>query len=259
MYYAISLNSILPVRSESRESSEMVTQLLFGETCIVREVDNSFVRIENTSDAYTGWVDKKMLTEISEDDYNRLENSPMFRTNIAMADTFCLSERSMYHLSLGSRLPFFSHETNKFEIAGKTFQIHPSFVNYITTYSKENIVPVAMLFLNSPYLWGGKNVLGIDCSGFVQVVYSLNGYTLPRDASDQVRKGQEINSLEEAEVGDLLFFEKQEKITHVGIYLGDDKVIHASGKVRVDKVDMQGIYNEEISEYTHKLASIRSI
>lgn len=259
MQYAIFLNTILPVRSEAKESSEMVTQLLFGETCTILGEESSFLKIQNSFDNYQGWVDEKMLTKISEDVYSELNKSPIFRINTPIADLFCLTDRSIYRLSLGSRLPFFDHETNQFEIAGKTFQIHPSFVTYISTSCKENIVQTAMLFLNTPYLWGGKNIFGIDCSGLVQIVYSLNGFTLPRDASIQATEGKTIDSIENAQKGDLIFFEKNKKIIHVGIYLSENKIIHASGKVRIDKIDEKGIYNDEISGYTHRLSCIKSI
>lgn len=259
MKYGIFLNTALPVRSEAKESSEMVDQLIFGDTCIITEEIDNFYFIKNTFDAYSGWVDKKMLSIIPVEVYQELLDAPVFRTNVPVADIFCLTDKTIYRLSLGSRLPLFDHETNKFEIDGKVFQIHPSFVTYITHSDKKNIEATAMLFLNAPYLWGGKNILGIDCSGFVQLTFALNGFWLPRDASMQIEVGLEVASLLEAQIGDLLFFEKQGKVSHVGIYLGDGKIIHASGKVRLDRVDGEGIYNQELSVYTHKIASIRRI
>jgi len=259
MEFGIFLNSVLPVRSEPEESSEMVTQLLFGEFCHVLDEKNGFVRIENYFDNYRGWVDKKMLFEINKDIYDKLKAAPVFRTIVPVADVFCLSEKSIYHLSAGSLLPFYDHEKSSFTIVDKKFQIHPTFVSYLPGSSKENILQTVMLFLNTPYLWGGKNIFGIDCSGFVQVVYSLHGFTLPRDASMQAKEGSEIGSIAKAEPSDLFFFEKNERITHVGIYMGDGKIIHSSGKVRVDKVDEKGIFNEETNGYTHSLAAIRRI
>ncbi|MDU1906619.1 MAG: C40 family peptidase [Dysgonomonas sp.] len=259
MIYAIFLNTTLPVRAEASEKSEMVTQLLFGEFCRIIEEKDSFVKIENYTDKYIGWADKKMLHPITEDIYNELSCSAIFRTNMPIADAFCMTDKSIYHLSAGSLLPFYDHEKSSFEIAGKTFQIHPSFVTYIPLQSKENIIPTCMLFQNSPYLWGGKTIFGIDCSGFVQTVFALNGYALPRDASVQAHQGEIISTLQQAQPGDLFFFRKNENITHVGIYLGEDKIIHASGKVRIDKIDEKGIFNEETREYSHDLASIKRI
>lgn len=259
MRYAVFLNTVLPVRAEAKESSEMVTQLLFGETCKIIDEKGSFCKVTNCFDGYAGWVDQKMLSEIDESTFDRLIVYPVFRTNVPVADVFCLTDKAFYRLSFGSLLPFYNYEKSTFEIAGKAFQIHPSFVTYVSASSKENIIETARIFLNTPYLWGGKNILGVDCSGFVQVVYSLNGFALPRDASVQENDGKFIEALSEALPTDLCFFEKNAKITHVGLYMGDGKIIHASGKVRIDKIDEHGIYNDDISAYTHKLATIKRI
>lgn len=259
MQYAININTVVPVRAEARESAEMVTQLLFGDICSIEEISGSFVKIINYGDRYEGWVDKKTLSEISETQYLELTIAPIFMTCVPIVDAFCLTDKTIYHLSAGSKLPFYDIDTNSFNIAGKRFQIHPSFVTYLTSSSKGNIIPTAMLFLNTPYLWGGKNIMGIDCSGFTQIVFSMNGYQLPRDASEQAHAGSKINTLAEAQASDLLFFEKQGKITHVGIYLGDEKIIHSSGKVKIDNVDEKGIYSRELSQYTHNLCAIKRI
>jgi len=259
MDYAIFLNMMLPVRAEASEASEMVTQLLFGESCRILNEKDSFVEIENYQDKYRGWVDRKMLTPISIDIFNNLAQSPLFRTIVPIADVFCMNDKSIYRLSAGSTLPFYNYENSDFEIAGQRFQIHPSFVTYLPGASKDNIIASARLFINTPYLWGGKSILGIDCSGLTQVVYSMNGYDLPRDSGVQAKEGIGIKSLTDAEPTDLLFFSKNEKNTHVGIYLGNNKIIHASGKVRIDKVDEKGIYNEDIMQYTHNLSVIKRI
>lgn len=255
--YAIYLNTVLPVRANPDERSEMVTQLLFGQTCKILEICGSFSKIKDSDDGYEGWVDSKMLNIIDRSEYNTLQESPVFRICVPLADAFCLTDKTVYHLSAGSKLPYYNPETNSIEIAGKKYQIHSSFVSYISNDAKQNIVPTAIIFMNTPYLWGGKNILGIDCSGFTQVVFSLCGYNLLRDASMQNTQGRAINALSKAEAGDLLFFDKMGKIAHVGIYLGENKIIHASGKVRIDKIDDNGIFNTETENYTHRLTSIR--
>lgn len=259
MQYAVFLNMVLPVRAEASEASEMVTQLLFGESCRILNEKGSFIEIENFRDKYKGWVDRKMLTSISENVFNDLAQAPLFRTIVPIADVFCMNDKSIYRLSAGSILPFYDYDSSSFEVAGQKFQIHPSFVTYLPASSKENIISASRLFINTPYLWGGKSVLGIDCSGLVQVVYSMNGFDLPRDSGIQAKEGFTISSVSEAHETDLLFFGKNGKITHVGIYLGENKIIHASGKVRIDKVDDKGIYNEDILQYTHDLSVIKRI
>lgn len=259
MKYAININTVLPVRAEASEKSEMVTQLLFGEFCEIINEQNSFLQIKNHTDNYIGWVDKKMLTEVSDTNYYELINQPIFKVCVPIADAFCMTDKSIYRLSAGSSLPLYNLETSSFQIANKTFQIHPSFITYLPDNNKDNIIPSAMLFQNTPYLWGGKNILGIDCSGFVQIVYAICGYNLTRDTGTQVKEGTEIKTLDEAKIGDLLFFGKENKITHVGIYMGEEKIIHASGKVRIDKIDSQGIFNEDLQDYTHQLSAIRRL
>ncbi|PXV68818.1 cell wall-associated NlpC family hydrolase [Dysgonomonas alginatilytica] len=259
MKYAIYLNTALPIRSEASEASEMVTQLLFGDTCEILEESGSFVKIKNSGDDYQGWADSKSLTEVDQETYKKIINHPVFRTCVPIADIFCMTDKTIYRLSAGSLLPLYSPERSNFEIGGKVFQIHPTFVTYLPESNKNNIIESAMLFLNTPYLWGGKNILGIDCSGFVQTVYAMNGFTLPRDAGMQALEGLKVETLEETQPNDLLFFEKEGRITHVGIYLGNNKIIHASGKVKIERVDKQGIYNEESDKYTHSLSTIKRV
>lgn len=256
MEFAINLNAVLPVRAESRESAEQVTQLLFGEYCEVLEKCGSFSKIKNAFDGYEGWVDTKMLTQISESEYQELKSEKIYRTIEPIADVFCLSGKSIYRLSAGSLIPHYDEATSKFEIGGLVFQIHPSFITYLPGENIEGVVPTSLIFKNTPYLWGGKNALGIDCSGFVQVVFSMNGISLPRDASQQYQCGKSIE-LSEASAGDLCFFEKEGKITHVGIYCDAGRIIHASGLVKIETVDEKGILSER-GDYTHSLAGVRS-
>ncbi|MDH6354565.1 cell wall-associated NlpC family hydrolase [Dysgonomonas sp. PH5-45] len=264
--YAVNLNPIAPVRADlgdtqngSRERNEMVTQLLFGDFCEITDFSEGFAKIKNHDDGYWGWVDAKMLTEISEQEHKAMAEAPVFRTNAPVVNAFRMGNKTVLHLSAGSRIPFYNHETSRFEVGGKAYQIHSDFVTYLPDKRVENIIPSANIFTNTPYLWGGKNILGIDCSGLVQVAASLAGYTLPRDASMQVNEGVAVSGIEQAQPADLMFFCKAERITHVGIYLGERRIIHASGQVRIDSVDGNGIFNEAASEYTHTLAAIRRL
>jgi len=261
MKYAINLSAVLPVRKEASEASEMVTQLLFGEFCEVFESEGAFVKIRNLLDDYTGWVDEKMLTEVSASEFDDLKDMPVFRVLVPLAEVFCLSNKTIYRLSAGSLLPGYDANTSKFGFNDKIFQIHPSFVTYLPQgeTNVDGIIPSAMQFLNTPYLWGGKNIMGMDCSGFVQIVFSLNGVSLPRDASQQIEMGTEVN-FDEVLPGDLMFFNKNEgKVSHVGIFLGDGRIVHASGSVRIDNVDKTGIFRKENLTYTHHLLAVKRV
>jgi len=126
--------------------------------------------------------------------------------------------------------------------------------------NSQNLIPLALQYLNAPYLWGGKSILGIDCSGLVQVVFAMSGIQLNRDASEQVESGQAIDSLSETKPGDLAFFENSNgKIIHVGILLNSHQIIHASGWVKVEAIDSTGIVSAQTGEYTHKLRAIKRI
>ncbi len=255
MKYAINLNAVLPVRNAASEKSEMVTQLLFGETMEITGVEKNFFKIINRTDGYEGWVSSNIPVYISEEDYKALENQA-FKICVPVAEVFSLMDRSIYRLPAGSLLPFFNPENNKFGIGNMVFQVHPSFVTYLPEGNPEGIVPVALHFKNSPYLWGGKTVFGIDCSGFTQTVFSICGIALPRDAGEQVLNGISV-SFENLISGDLLFFEKDGKICHVAIYCANGQVIHASGKVKINDVDKQGILSDDKSSYTHFLSAIK--
>jgi cell wall-associated NlpC family hydrolase len=125
---------------------------------------------------------------------------------------------------------------------------------------REFLVETALMYLHAPYLWGGRSPFGIDCSGFVQVVYKFSGIQLPRDAWQQAEKGDLLSFIEESAPGDLAFFDNDEgTIIHVGILLENNRIIHASGKVRIDVIDHQGIYNRDLRAYTHNLRLIKSI
>ena len=118
---------------------------------------------------------------------------------------------------------------------------------------------VALSFLNSPYLWGGKTKFGTDCSGFVQSVFKIYGKILPRDSYQQALVGTEIN-LENSKTGDLAFFGKKiDSITHVGIVISNNRIIHSSGKVRIDNIVNEGILNVDSKKISHELQSVRRI
>ncbi|MEE1885952.1 C40 family peptidase [Pedobacter flavus] len=245
--------AVAPLRSDKSDRAEMVSQLLFGDFVEVLGVEDNWCLVENAADNYQGWMDFKQLTPISEKDYILLKEqftlAPLQFDNVIKCP-----DGSIIHLNPGSNLPFFSNATCI--LGDATYSVE--FTPLSSPINSEKIETTAKFFLNAPYLWGGRNILGIDCSGFTQVVFKLHGINLKRDASMQAENGELVAFLTEGRLGDLAFFDNEEgKITHVGILLNNHEIIHASGKVRIDPIDDQGIYNKDLGKYTHKLRIIR--
>lgn len=248
--------TLIPVRGEASERSEMVTQLLFGETVDVLENSGSWSFIHTHFDNYKGWVTSKMLTKLSENEYDIYISS----TKVYLKEVICRISAAdpafgMY-LAGGSTL----YEKDNQLITGHRTLVLDHNTKLYRLGDVVDIVETAYKFLNVPYLWGGRSALGIDCSGFTQIVFKMNGLVLPRDAYQQAEMGKTIHSVEHTKPGDLAFFENDKgRITHTGIVLENNEIIHASGKVRIDKLDQQGIFNVDFQEYSHKLSNIKRI
>lgn len=258
MKYGINLNSLLPVRAETNERSEMTTQLIFGETFTYEESSNGFCNITNDTDNYSGMADKKMITEITKEEYKELNQQKKYYIAVPLAEAFDQVNKHIIRLPAGSPLPNCT-DLGTFHMHERKYQIHRDFILHKSLLTSNELLSTATSFINTPYLWGGKSVLGMDCSGFVQVVFSLHGHNLKRDAKEQALAGEPI-SFDKIIPEDLLFFSNdQVKITHVGIYLGDGKIIHSSGIVKIDKIDERGIYSEEFGQYTHQFHSARRL
>lgn len=240
--------SIAPVREEQKDSAEMVTQILFGEIVEVVETDRQWRKVRNIIDGYEGWLDEKLLSSLTEKEMKRWFDlqSPIFNSTLALG-----SSTGEILLSKGSMLPF-ENDTDDFPIGKDLYQLDAK----IET-APQNIKEIALSYLNAPYLWGGRTTFGIDCSGFTQMVYRFMGYSLPRDAYEQAEDGIEIE-FKDQQVGDLAFFKNVSgKITHVGIILENNQIIHAHGRVIVDELKTEGIYNQEKQQITHQLYQIK--
>lgn len=253
--FAICNLSIVPVRKDPSDKSELVSQLLFGEMVEIVDNKDNWRKIRMLYDDYYGWVDKKQIASIGEDDYLKINLS----TNYISSDLVQLAiwnNNQLCPLVLGSSLPLYKDHKFFVGTTGYTFD-----GNVIELPTKEKrLLENAYMYLNAPYLWGGRSPFGIDCSGFTQMTFKLSGIPLKRDARDQAEQGETINLISESQPGDLAFFENDEKkIVHVGIILPNGQIIHASGWVRIDRIDHQGIFNEETKEYTHKLRLIKRI
>ncbi len=245
--------AIIPLRFEPSDRSEIVSQVLFGEHFEILEQAKQWFRIKLQYDNYEGWVDSKQLQLISEASFNQLSKDAII-LNGDLLEYITTPNNSLLPIPLGASLSFLNHNeinTSNFIFEG---------IRTTGIKNKKELINTAFLYLNAPYLWGGKTPFGIDCSGFTQMVYKLNGYKLLRDASQQATQGEALSFIEESEPGDLAFFDNEEgNIIHVGIIMENNYIIHASGKVRIDRLDHLGIYNPETNRHTHKLRVIKKI
>lgn len=260
MKYGICHLSVVPCRAEASDKSEQVTQLLFGELIKVYEKRSSWYRIKLQADGYECWIDEKQFIFLSQRQYDVIKESKAAILN-DLAEVIENAENGeRMSILIGSQLSGFSKKNKSISFGNLKFNFEGEAEEKLSLSSKAKLKENALLLLNSPYQWGGRTPFGIDCSGFVQLVYKLNGIQLPRDASQQASMGQTLSFIEEAEEGDLAFFDNAEgTITHVGILLEGNRIIHASGKVRIDKLDHQGIFNTENNTYTHRLRLISKI
>ncbi|MCP4521774.1 MAG: C40 family peptidase [Cytophagales bacterium] len=236
--FGLTLYNIIPVRTTPKNAEELCTQLLFGDTYEVIEEHEDWMKIRISFDAYEGWIDRKLHTPIEELVYEQYQKQP------AHYVTETVSSLHGQTVVMGSQIPFF--ELNNYK--GKHSQSE-----------KYTVRDLALKYWNVPYLWGGKTNFGIDCSGFAQQVFKMLGYSLKRDAYQQAEQGIQID-FKEHTTGDLAFFENEKgRIIHVGIILEKGQIIHAHGKVRIDPLTHEGIWNGEEEYQSHKLSHIQKI
>ena len=268
MEYGICLQSVVPVRSESSHRSEMVTQLLFGELFRIVGREENWRRIQLLYDDYEGWAHEAQITYLKEEEFIHLEQAVTPVSTDLVQLMIRESQNDMIPVVPGSSLPGLANGT--LTIAGEKF-IYDGAVSRDDLISmppgagkeaiiREQIRENAFLYLNAPYQWGGRSPFGLDCSGFTQMVFKLVHIQLFRDAAQQSTQGEGVSFLNEAMTGDLAFFDNEEGyITHVGILFDNNSIIHCSGKVKVDMLDHEGIYDLSQNKYTHKLRLIKRI
>jgi len=248
MQYGICNLSIVPLRAAPSDPSEMVSQVLYGEHFKVLEKRKKWSKIRLDFDGYEGWIDNLQYLSITEKEYTHFSSLPLCLAG-DLIDFVTGDKNQLLPIPLGATLSALDFLKQRYE-GHKITEKQP----------KEVLIETAHMYLNAPYLWGGKTSFGIDCSGFTQMVYKLNGYKLLRDASQQATQGVPLSFIEESEPGDLAFFDNEEgSIIHVGIMMKDNYIIHAHGKVRIDRIDHTGIYNAERRTHTHNLRVIKRI
>ncbi len=259
MQYGISGLSIIPVRREPSEKSEMVTQILYGEHFEVFEQMMGWARVKLAYDDYEGWVDAKMITPLPEKSLQKIERMPM-AVNTDIFTILPVHPEQNIMLVAGSSLPCWRPYKKEFLLLRDRYKFEGNCTYNTPKNPRKIIIDQALKYFNAPYLWGGRSPFGIDCSGFSQIIYKMVGIKLPRDASQQVHVGTAISFVEEAQPGDLAFFDDDEgNIVHVGIIWARNKIIHASGKVRIDNVDQFGIFNVDTRRYSHKMRVMKRL
>ncbi len=254
MEYAVVSVPAAPVRRKARHQSEMTNQLLFGESVqVLKEKKKLWVKVRSIHDDYEGWMTRNLLEETTEKEAKWLP----VHVSTSLVSTVVMDERRI-NIPLASSFPGFTGTagllgSREYFLNGETFD------RTSVSPGSDRIVELTATWLNAPYLWGGRTIFGVDCSGFVQVVFKMMGLDMPRDAWQQAGRGSTIKNLEDAVCGDLAFFDDKEEIVHVGILLGNDRIIHSSGRVRIDAIDKKGIINSETGKRSHSLQVIKRI
>lgn len=257
--YGIIRIGVVAGKADATHKSEMVTQLLFGETFKIITTKNEWYFVENTADGYKCWILRGGFNLLSEEEYQEQVTHKIYLTFDPISRLRLKGHEAIY-VPCSSILPNFDPETNHGHIGDKQYTYDGNIVPFKQKPSAEKVLVKANKMLNAPYLWGGKSIMGIDCSGFVQSVYKACGLQLPRDASQQAEVGEKVKKIDDAHAGDLAFFSNPEgKITHVGIIMGNGKIIHASGRVKICSIDKKGIFDDELGDYSHKLSLIKRV
>ena len=245
------------MRAEPSHRAEMVNQALFGEAFEVLDRKNEWTLVRLGHDGYTGWLLDRQIQAISQDEYRQLVDQPQALVSDAVDLIEHDSPSHTRTVVAGSPLPFYDAEQHVLRVGTEAFLFQGRTAQRLRT--REELLLNAYLFANAPYLWGGRSAFGIDCSGLTQMAYRLTGMSLLRDASQQATQGRTLDFLAEAQAGDLVFFDNEEgNIVHVGIYVRENRILHASGSVRMDGLDSTGIYNAELGKHTHKLRLIKT-
>lgn len=261
MNHGICALSAVPVRAEPTDRAELVTELLFGECYTVLLTQGNWLRIEVAADKYLGWIDSKQHRPVSDGYFKAwcAQDHPRVLDVVQVVS----SATTRQPITLGCRLPFFDGMTLKLGDGNSLFYNGTATSLAHAGQPERQLALLRKMgqqFKQAPYVWGGKNLFGIDCSGLMQTLFGLIGIQLPRDAKQQIALGEPVDFVTQARPGDLAFFDNAEgAIVHVGLVQEDSLILHASGEVRLDSLDHHGIFNRDRQKYSHKLRLIKRL
>ncbi len=265
MNFGICLITAAPLRRDPSHRSEMVNQVLFGECVQIIDKKDDWILTETLDDQYPGWFHRTQLTTLTAEGFEQIVKSKRLISKTCL--TFVTEEKTDLKaghmpgqpLMISGGSSVYLQEDRRMSVAGRHFLFSDELID-TDLMNKGGIPDFARSFLSVPYMWGGRSALGFDCSGFVQLVFKMAGIQIKRDAAMQANEGEQVHLLQETFPGDLVFFDDDEdRITHVGILLNESQVIHAYGKVRIDPIDQQGIFNPELKRYSHRLRLIKRV
>lgn len=254
MTFATIIYPAAPIRRKPDHRKEMVNQLLFGESVeVLREKGPLWLKVRSLHDDYEGWMTRNLVHFVD-------PNLVSVRSNLVTSDLLTairFRERTM-QIPFGSSLPFFENGKGMIGDIGFSGQLRA----WDRDKQEDRLAAILQLgekWMQAPYLWGGRTILGVDCSGLVQMLMKMVGIDLPRDAWQQAQEGEVVEKFKDALPGDLVFFDNKEDIVHVGILIGNDQLIHSSGQVRIDRIDKRSVIHAETGERMQKLKAIRRI
>ena len=250
MKHAICTVAAAPMRQEPSHKTEMTNQLLFGETMKILEIRDEWFRVRSMYDNYEGWLTHHLIDDVDKD----VAREPLQFVCSDLINSIQYFDQ-LINAPMGAALTGFKTESGT--LWDDQYSFGGMYRSFEQPSREEELLETAKKWLNAPYLWGGKTFMGVDCSGFVQTVFRVHGIRIGRDAWQQAKEGEEVE-LSSIKTGDIAFFNNPDgKIIHVGILINASEIIHASGKVRIDKIDEEGIINLQTGKRTHQLHSMK--